>query len=294
MGSGPQWPCKLGKVSEWVRCVGGFMVAIWVPFPLSTSSPAGLTQPSLCLLLSPSSPLPIVQGPAIFWLYFLMRLPWAFSRYFFNILPSPREVWGWCQAPGKSLLPWGPQASCHLLFAFHPPGCSSRGSASLLPSLLGTTCQGPPARCDHWVPSLFQTVDPGCAADPGFSKTRSAQSCGVNLAGHGSPWTETPAGPSLPCLCLFWNICSAAGLLLPRNCLPQVIFQGIYQRRKWWQSFLSLGLTCVLALISLSCTKSNSSCLCTSSVPLTVPFVKTALSRCNLHAIRFTSFKYAT
>lgn len=132
----------------------------------------------------------------------------------------------------RELAAWGPQASCPLLFAFPPPGCSHAGSAARLPSFLGPACHGPPAPCDHWVPPLLQAVDPACASHPGFSKTRSAQSCGMNLAGHGSPWTETPAGPSLPCLHLFWNICSATELLPPWNCFPQVIFQAIYQRRK--------------------------------------------------------------
>lgn len=201
----------------------------------------GRLSPVSSLHIQPSrplpSPLPFLPSPhsprsCNLLTLFSDEAPMSFLQVFFQHLTQPKRSLRWCQAPGKSLLPWGPQASCHLLFAFHPPGSSCEGSASLLPSLLGPTCQGPPARCDHWVPPLSQTVDPGCASDPGFSKTLSAQSCGVYLTGHGSPWTETPAGPSLPCLCLFWNICSAAELLPPWNCLPQVIFQGIYQRRK--------------------------------------------------------------
>ena len=289
---GPQWPRKLGKVPEWVRCGGGFMVAVWVLTPLSTPSPAGLTQPSLCLL-SPSSPLPIVQGPAIFWFYFLMRLPWAFSRYFSNIVPSPREVWGGAKLPEGACclgttsflsLAVGFPPSWLLLWGKHCPSPLALGP--WLPGLTGTlwslgasTFAGRGSRLCFWPRLLQDPLSSVMRHEPGWAR----------LA---LDWDSSRSVPTLLAFVLEYSL--SAELLPPWNCFPQVIFRGIYQRRKWGQPFLSLGLTCVLALISLSCTKSNSSRLCTSSVPLTAPFVKTALSRCNLHATRFTGFKCAT
>lgn len=143
---GFQWPCKLGKVPEWVQCGGGFMVAIWVLTPLSTRSPADLTQPSLCLL-SPSSPLPIVQGPAIFWFYFLMRLPWAFSRYFSNIIPSPREVWGGAKLPeGACCL--GTTSFLSLAVCFPPSWLLPCGKRCPSPLVLGPCLPWP--TCTLW------------------------------------------------------------------------------------------------------------------------------------------------
>ncbi|XP_055443104.1 uncharacterized protein LOC129656502 [Bubalus kerabau] len=47
-----------------------------------------------------------------------------------------------------------------------------------------------------------QAVDPACASDPGFSNTRSAQSCGMNLAGHARPGLRLQqVRPYLACVC---------------------------------------------------------------------------------------------
>lgn len=119
--------------------------------------------------------------------------------------------------------------------------------------------------------------------------------------GHTSPWCDlkfsapgwATVGLSVPCVP--WGVFAQQQNFGSSGTVPWVVFQGVYPGRKQCEcSLFSPGPTCVLGSVSLRCTKSSNSGLCTSSAfSHSNPLGSTASLKCNLHIIQVSKFKHA-
>lgn len=95
--------------------------------------------------------------------------------------------------------------------------------------------------------------------------------------------------------CVPWGVFAQPQNFCSSGTVPGVVFQGVYPGRKQCEcSLFSPGPTCVLGSVSLRCTESSNSGLCTSSAfSRSSALWSTALWKCDLHIIQVSKFKRA-